>query len=99
MVNNAASLVLARLEWQTPAMLQSQIQVGDPSIYNVQQQNKTEDCKFSKKKNTNYQVLAKVNLTGPALVTRQLLGQLRASRGSRVINLSSPCAHTRYCAV
>lgn len=51
------------------------------------------------KKNTNYQVLAKVNLTGPALVTRQLLGQLRASRGSRVINLSSPCAHTRYCAV
>lgn len=51
------------------------------------------------KKKTNYQVLAKVNLTGPALVTRQLLGQLRASRGSRVINLSSPCAHTRYCAV
>ena len=97
MVNNAASLVLARLEWQTPAMLQSQIQVGDPSIYNVQQQNKTEDCNFLRK--TNYHVLAKVNLTGPALVTRQLLGQLRASRGSRVINLSSPCAHTRYCAV
>ena len=96
-MNNAASLVLARLEWQTPAMLQSQIQVGDPSIYNVQQQNKTEDCNFLRK--TNYQVLAKVNLTGPALVTRQLLGQLRASRGSRVINLSSPCAHTRYCAV
>ena len=92
MVNNAASLVLARLEWQTPAMLQSQIQVGDPSIYNVQK-----IANFLRK--TNFHVLAKVNLTGPALVTRQLLGQLRASRGSRVINLSSPCAHTRYCAV
>ena len=32
LINNAGVLVLARLEWQTPAMIRAQIQVPRPSI-------------------------------------------------------------------
>ena len=39
--------------------------------------------------------LLQVNLTGPLLLTKELLPMLRQSPGSRVINISSPCAQTR----
>ena len=39
--------------------------------------------------------LFQVNLTGPLLLTKELLPMLRQSPGSRVINISSPCAQTR----
>ena len=39
--------------------------------------------------------VCQVNLTGPVLLTRELLPMLRESPGSRVINISSPCAQTR----
>jgi len=60
-VNNAAMLVLAKLEWQTDALIESQIQV---------------------------------NLIGPIHVCRVFLPLLYKHRGSRIINITSPCAET-----
>ena len=40
-------------------------------------------------------IVLQVNLTGPLLLTQELLPRLRESPGSRVINISSPCALTR----
>lgn len=60
-VNNAAMLVLARLEWLTDSMIESQIQV---------------------------------NLIGPIHVCRVFLPLLYKTKGSRIINITSPCAET-----
>lgn len=60
-VNNAAMLVLAKLEWMTDTMIESQIQV---------------------------------NLVGPIHVCRVFLPLLYKTRGSRIINITSPCAET-----
>lgn len=61
-VNNAAMLVLAKLEWQTDSLIESQIQV---------------------------------NLLGPIQVCRVFLPLLYRQVGSRIINITSPCAETR----
>lgn len=60
-VNNAAMLVLAKLEWLTDSMIESQIQV---------------------------------NLVGPIHVCRVFLPLLYKNKGSRIINITSPCAET-----
>jgi len=60
-VNNAAMLVLAKLEWMTDSLIESQIQV---------------------------------NLIGPIQVCRVFLPLLNNNKGSRIINITSPCAET-----
>ena len=61
-VNNAAVLVLAKLEWQLDSMMEDQL---------------------------------RVNLLGPLRVARVFLPLLRRNPGSRIINITSPCAETR----
>jgi len=60
-VNNAAMLVLAKLEWLIDSMVESQIEV---------------------------------NLVGPIHVCRVFLPLLYKTKGSRIINITSPCADT-----
>ena len=79
LINNAGVLVLARLEWQTPAMIRAQIQVSEVIQEIIE----------------SMMIVIQVNLTGPVLLTQELLPRLRESPGSRVINISSPCAMTR----
>ena len=85
-VNNAGALVLARLDWMSPAMIQSQIQVIPI---------------WSSIDGVVIDLMLQVNLLGPIFVSKMFVPLLRNCINSRIINISSPCALTKlpYCSV